>query len=383
MESYHVDQLLKLAKRHHNTKRTYLLVNPLQGKHMPVSPTASLNMMRTLGCSLAKAAPDIDLVIGFAETATAVGAVVASAFSAQCRYIHTTREKAAATDQMIEFQEEHSHATEQFLCAEQLDAWIRDAHAIAFVDDELSTGKTLVNMIEKIRTQFPEVNGKEIWAVSIVNRLTDERIDLLASQGIRCYALLKLPMSDLTEQVARYSISEAEKPIEASGRASIALAPCTGDLRHGCAIGQYFTQCNRLIEEVYHNICDDIHGKRVSVIGTEEWMLPGLLLGAYIEKQGVAASVCYHATTRSPIGICEDVEYPIKSGVMLHSFYEAERTTYLYNLQESDIVLILTDSSDERAMTQAYADLCGAYKELGYNHVILIKEATHVQHLSF
>ncbi len=384
MESYRVDQLLKLAKRHHNTKRTYLLVDPLQGKHMPVSPTASLTMMRTLGCGLAEAASNIDLVIGFAETATAIGAVVASAFSAECRYIHTTREKAAVTGQMIDFQEEHSHATEQLLCTEQLGAWIQNAHAIAFVDDELSTGKTLLNMIEKLRAQFPEINGKEIWAVSIVNRLTDERLDLLASHGIRCYALLKLPMSDLTEQVARYSISEAEKPIAvASGRVPIALTPCTGDLRKGSAIGQYFAQCNHLIREVYHSICDAIHGKRVSVIGTEEWMLPGLLLGEYIEKQGIAASVCYHATTRSPIGICKDGEYPIKSGVMLHSFYEAERTTFLYNLQESDVVLILTDSADEEATIQAYADLCSAYANLGCADVILIKEAVHVQHLSF
>lgn len=384
MESYRVDQLLKLAKRHHNTKRTYLLVDPLQGKHMPVSPTASLTMMRTLGCGLAEAAPNIDLVIGFAETATAIGAVVASAFSAECRYIHTTREKAAVTGQMIDFQEEHSHATEQLLCTEQLGAWIQNAHAIAFVDDELSTGKTLLNMIEKLRAQFPEINGKEIWAVSIVNRLTDERLDLLASHGIRCYALLKLPMSDLTEQVARYSISEAEKPIAvASRRVPIALAPCTGDLRQGSAIGQYFAQCNHLIREVYHSICDAYHGKRVSVIGTEEWMLPGLLLGEYIEKQGIAASVCYHATTRSPIGICKDGEYPIKSGVMLHSFYEAERTTFLYNLQESDVVLILTDSADEEATIQAYADLCSAYANLGCADVILIKEAVHVQHLSF
>ena len=46
---YREQDVLRLAKRHHNTKRTYLLVNPLQAKHIPVSPGASLAMMRTLG----------------------------------------------------------------------------------------------------------------------------------------------------------------------------------------------------------------------------------------------------------------------------------------------------------------------------------------------
>ena len=42
-------ELLRLARRHHNTRRTYLLINPLQGKHIPVSPSEALSMMHTLG----------------------------------------------------------------------------------------------------------------------------------------------------------------------------------------------------------------------------------------------------------------------------------------------------------------------------------------------
>ncbi len=383
MESYHADQLFKLAKRHHNTKRTYLLVNPLQGKHIPVSPTASLAMMDALGRGLAEAAPNIDLVIGFAETATAVGAVVASALSDQCRYIHTTREPKAAAGSIIEFQEEHSHAAEQFLCTEQLGAWIREAHGIAFVDDELSTGKTLLNMMDTIQARFPEISEKEIWAVSIINRLTDERYALLANNGIRCHSLLRLPMMDLTAQAAGYTIVGAEKPTKAeSGVPPISLTPCTSDTRHGCVIGDYMTQCQRLAEEICSRMRNDLLGRHVSVIGTEEWMLPGLLLGASMEKHSIAASVHYHATTRSPIGICTNPEYPIRSGVMLHSFYEANRTTFLYNLQPSDVVVILTDSDDKAAIAQAYGELCGAYAALGCNRVMLVKEAGHVQHLS-
>lgn len=92
MNTYTADNILRIAKRFNNQKRTYLLVNPLQAKHIPVSPKASLGMMKALGDMLANKYPDTKLVIGFAETATAIGAVVAESFSSKCVYIHTTRE---------------------------------------------------------------------------------------------------------------------------------------------------------------------------------------------------------------------------------------------------------------------------------------------------
>ena len=78
MNTYTADNILRIAKRFNNQKRTYLLVNPLQAKHIPVSPKASLGMMKALGDMLANKYPDTKLVIGFAETATAIGAVVAA-----------------------------------------------------------------------------------------------------------------------------------------------------------------------------------------------------------------------------------------------------------------------------------------------------------------
>ena len=78
MREYREQELLVLAKRYRNNKRNYLLVDPLQGKHIPVSPGKALEMMSALGDRLAQMAPEIDLVIGFAETATAVGAAVAA-----------------------------------------------------------------------------------------------------------------------------------------------------------------------------------------------------------------------------------------------------------------------------------------------------------------
>ena len=78
MHPYTAADTLRIAKRYNNPKRSYLLVNPLQAKHIPVSPAAALEMMGALGNQVAAKYPEARLVIGFAETATAIGAAVAA-----------------------------------------------------------------------------------------------------------------------------------------------------------------------------------------------------------------------------------------------------------------------------------------------------------------
>lgn len=48
---YSEENLVVLAKREGNKKRKYLVVNRLQGKHIPVCPSAALEMFgRLLRC---------------------------------------------------------------------------------------------------------------------------------------------------------------------------------------------------------------------------------------------------------------------------------------------------------------------------------------------
>ena len=72
MSVYSISNTLQIAKRYKNPKRTYLLVNPLQAKHIPVSPSESLTMMTKLGELLRSKYPNSNLIIGFAETATPI-----------------------------------------------------------------------------------------------------------------------------------------------------------------------------------------------------------------------------------------------------------------------------------------------------------------------
>ena len=106
MKEYSINDVLRIAKRHNNSKRSYLLVNPLQGKHLPISPTAALDMMKALSDKVASKYPDSKLTIGFAETATAIGAVVAVSLAEDCVYIHTTREDFSREYHFTDFLEE-------------------------------------------------------------------------------------------------------------------------------------------------------------------------------------------------------------------------------------------------------------------------------------
>ena len=153
---YTQQDLLRVARRVNNTKRSYLLVNPLQAKHIPVPPSRALEMMGALGDRLAEGWPEARLVIGFAETATAIGAAAAERLGEDCVYLHTTRESFSGGQAWLHFSEEHSHAVDHALWGEGLGERIARSPQVILVDDELSTGRTLRNMAAKLRERYPQ-----------------------------------------------------------------------------------------------------------------------------------------------------------------------------------------------------------------------------------
>ena len=210
MRPYTAADTLRIAKRYNNPKRSYLLVNPLQAKHIPVSPTAALEMMSALGGQVAARYPEARLVIGFAETATAVGAAVAAQLGEDCVYLHTTREP--LDGDWILFQEEHSHAVEHQLSAEHLEEWIDRSPAVVFVDDEFSTGRTLINMVRQLRARYPRLAERQLAAASLLSRVSPENLRQLAEAGIACECLVRLEEQDYEGMVSSISVEEAQPP---------------------------------------------------------------------------------------------------------------------------------------------------------------------------
>lgn len=356
--SYTKETTLRVAKRYRNAKRAYLLVNPLQAKHMPVSPTEALTMMRTLGEGLRQEFPGARLVLGFAETATALGAAVASRLGPDCAFLTTTRE-AGEGPGWVHFLEEHSHAAEQKLWGGDLDALLQETDTVLFVDDEISTGKTLRNMVAQLTRRWPALGEKTLVAASLLNRVTPEQEEALADAGINCRCLVRLPQEDHTAQVADWTVTEAPPAVPQNLSFRQETLPGEGllDPRKTLRIGAYDRSCQAVAEAMLSHTLGPVEtlGKTL-VLGTEECMYPALRLGEKLERLG--AEVCCHATTRSPIGLCDAPGYPIRSGWKLPSFYEEERTTYVYNLKEYDRVIVVSDTkkTDLRAI-QALASV--------------------------
>ena len=339
MKIFTVDDVLTVAKRLNNAKRSYLLVNPLQGKHLPTKPSAALEMMHALGKKVAEKFFSARLVIGFAETATAIGAVVAKNLSDDCFYLQTTRENFNGA--FIEFLEEHSHAPEQKIYAKNLAELINQTDSVIFVDDELSTGKTLLNIVRQLKNKVPALKSKKICAASIINRLSAENLANLAAENISCISLVKL---DKNFDADKFFVTSAQEISPISKNFSISDVNFTVDARRGVKIGDYFAQCNAAGNFIVNLLKRENISGKILILGTEEFMLPAIIAGFKLEQANF--SVFTHSTTRSPIGISLEENYPIREGFKLKSFYDSARTTFIYNLEACDAAIIMTDAKN-------------------------------------
>ena len=368
MKTYTAEDVLRVAKRFNNARRNYLLVNPLQGKHLPTKPSAALEMMNALGSKVAENFSAARLVIGFAETATAIGAVVAKNLSDDCFYLQTTRENFPG--EFVEFLEEHSHAPEQKLFAENLDALINQTPEVVFVDDELSTGKTLLNIVRQLKAKVPALNGKKICAASIINRLSEENSAALASENIYCVCLVK---TNQNFDADNFSVTAAKEITSAPKLPSSQFLVPSSSTARGVKIGEYFSQCEELGKIIFDALKAE-NFREVLILGTEEFMLPAIVAGHALEEK---FSVVTHSTTRSPIGICDAENYPIREGFKLRSFYDSTRTTYIYNLKFYDAAVIVTDAENFSAGLE---DLIAALNVHGVGK-IFIAEVRNVRDL--
>ena len=380
-EMYTADDVFVLARRRCNTKRTYLLINPLQAKHIPVRPSAAIGMMSCLGDRIAEKVPEGSLVIGFAETATAVAAFAAERPGPGCGYIHTTRELVPSGGERIGFLEEHSHAAEHEMYCGFIGERIAAAPAVVFVDDEISTGKTLINAVTRLRERFPVLREKPVVAASLISRLSLRDEERFSDEGIESVSLVRMPWRDLTESAERFEISDS---VDCVGDKS--FPPCEAiafrsplpDPRLGVNIGEYLSFCRdeaAFLAPGLLSMADP--GEDILVLGTEECMLPALALGFEMEKSG--ARVKCHATTRSPIGICTDPGYPITSGYRLRSMYDSTRTAYIYDLAPYALAAVVTDAP--RGNAAGREDLKRALEAAGCRRVVFIEGGRDVQHL--
>lgn len=174
-----------------------------QGKHFPIFPDVPLRLFAELAEEVRKNVSEPSeniLFVGFAETATAVGAAVARAFHGS-RYIHTTREHLTNCEYAAEFSEEHSHAAEQTLQCKSTAKLFDGVTRVIFVEDEITTGKTIVNFINALKANPKIPDNITYSACSILNGMSEERTSELALLGYDFYWLMKIDMSDYRDSL--------------------------------------------------------------------------------------------------------------------------------------------------------------------------------------
>lgn len=364
---YTEQELAAVAKRENNKKRSYLVVNRLQGKHVPVSPGTALRMFGSLAeLLLEEYQGERLLLIGFAETATAIGAAVAEKLGAL--YIQTTREQIQDVEYFY-FSEQHSHATEQKLVKDDLDRVMERVDRIIFIEDEITTGNTIRNIIELLKKAYPGCAG--FSAASLLNGMAKTYQEEYAKSGIRLHWLLRTCHDSYEERAADCRgdgiCHGCDSSLPAVVPEEYRISGCR-DARRLTDGTLYKTACRQMGREAVERL-QPVRGERILVIGTEEFMYPALVLASMLEEK--TGWVRCHSTTRSPILVSSEAWYPLHERYELRSLYDRQRTTFLYDLSAYDRVCMVTDAGEEEK--EGLYSLINALVSCGNERICVIR----------
>ncbi|MEU5654277.1 phosphoribosyltransferase [Streptomyces sp. NPDC047737] len=363
-----IRELLGLALRR-NPKRAHLLVSNVLGKHVPQRPSVVHAAGRELGERVRHLLGEADaaraVVLGYAETATGLGHAVADGLGV-APYLHSTRRPVEGVAQAGGFEESHSHATSHLLLPEDPDLLrtTEESGPLVLVDDEFSTGNTVLNTVRALHARYPR--DRYVIVALVDMRSEDDRgrlaafaeeigarVDLVA----RARGTVLLPDGVLEKGrslVAAHeaSATEPEPPAPRCAPVRVALdwpAGVPDGGRHG------FTPVHRAALEaalpgMAARVAEALgDARRVLVLGFEELMYAPLRLGTALED-ATTADVRYSTTTRSPVLAVDDPGYAIRSRLVFPAHddpADGPGDRYAYNVAGGgfDAVVAVVDSA--------------------------------------
>ncbi|MFB9555011.1 phosphoribosyltransferase [Streptomyces roseoviridis] len=175
--------LLGLALRR-NPKRAHLLVSNVLGKHVPQRPSVVRDAGHGLGVRVRELLGDEEaaraVVLGYAETATGLGHSVADGL-ALAPYLHSTRRPVPGLAPAGGFEESHSHATSHLLLPEDPKLLAGDG-PLVLVDDEFSTGNTVLNTIRDLHGRHPRERYVVVALVDMRGPADRDRLTAFAAE---------------------------------------------------------------------------------------------------------------------------------------------------------------------------------------------------------
>ncbi len=372
-----------------NKKRQFLFVSPLLGKHLAVDPAISLGtgtilasmLMENEGLkshplvneivemvnseipnrklsldslSFKSSLPKKTVFIGFAETATGLGHAVFHHFQ-NAHYIHTTREEILHMEPSFYFEEEHSHATSHSVYAPE--QTLKDTETIVLIDDEITTGLTLSNLIVALNDSYP---GKRYKILSILDWRTkahqEDFIQLMRKHNISAEIITIMGGQFTLENEA--SIEEIETPLLDSMQPFSVFAneklslEITSNHR-----SEHATYCNFTgrfgLTSNLHEEMDDWIARFVDNLPNIKRDKPTLIIGIgeniYFPHRFALAfgnNTKVQTTTRSPILAKTEELYPIQHKCRFILPDSNGINQYLYNLSEIDAeqIIVISES---------------------------------------
>ena len=358
--------MVAIAKRENNTKRNYLVVNRLQGKHIPVKGKNAFYIFDSLAQKLEKEYNNERLlIVGFCETATAIGSRLAVCLNSS--YMQTTRE-IIDNVQYLFFTESHSHATEQKLVKNDIDTVINSIDRIIFAEDEVTTGNTIMKIINIIENTYP--NKIKFSVASLLNGMNSDSLNTYKSKGINVHYLVKTNHSAYGEIADSYKGDGdyITPDISDCGIECNNIYTSYINARRLTSGNAYEDSCGKLFDCIIKdNHLDDINN--ALIVGTEEFMYPALYTAEKLNDMGINA--VSHSTTRSPIAVSLEEQYPLHRRFELRSLYDSDRVTFIYDLKKYDKVIIITDSPS--VSQTGLNSLVNALKSVGNNDIKLYR----------
>ncbi|MBY0550638.1 MAG: phosphoribosyltransferase family protein [Candidatus Obscuribacterales bacterium] len=287
-----VDALCDFALRN-NPNRKLLVVSRVAGRHLPVRPSQAVAAFDALANKIPADLPGPVVVIGLAESAIGLGHGVYESYQLRTGrtdllFIHSSRHKLDCPV-LVYFEEEHSHATQEYLYApvnaddQEL---LRNAATVIIVDDELTTGRTIRNLAHTLMRSMPNIRN------IIVANLTDWRSMEWVEQFEPSMPAPTKVVSLLEGELSFRGGPEVVKMPKLLGNNQFKDDYCSAHFgRRGL---RQLTLKSKLVED-----CARAARGRTLVLATEEFAYPPFALALTLEQQG--HDVVFQSTSRTPV----------------------------------------------------------------------------------
>jgi adenine/guanine phosphoribosyltransferase-like PRPP-binding protein len=335
--------LLRIAERQ-NPKRAFLFVSTVLGRHIPVKPSAHRSVMRHLASQILPVLRDEPvLVMGYAETAIGIGAIIADnlrASGVDAFYLPTTRHP-QANRSWFTLNEAHSHATQHHVQRPEkshpaTEAAKRGHGTLVLVDDETTTGSTFAELIEGLHSVG--LRFKKILLCTLTDWADGRCIETVKkiSSDAEVFAMSLLygswdwranhnaPVYTLPDPV------EPETPIWEPQGYDIETPRFGVAERATCVLGQAMAAGFKMPDAE----------ERILVVGTGEYVWEPFLLAEMLDARG--HDVEFIATTRSPVFVGPTV----RSKYTFNDHFGIGLEMYLHNVDPSewDRIIVMTET---------------------------------------